>query len=45
MNKLNELLNELNAIVKETQDLNKPEIKQYILALIEQLDNEINEEI
>lgn len=44
MNKLNELLNELNAIVKETQDLNKPEIKQYILALIEQMESELLEE-
>lgn len=44
MNKLNELLNELNAIVKETQDLNIPEVKQYILALIEQLQNETLED-
>ena len=41
MNKLNELLNELNAIVKETQDLNKSEIRQYILGLIEQMENEL----
>lgn len=44
MNKLNELLNELNAIVKESQDLNQPEIKQYILALIEQMENETLED-
>ena len=44
MNKLNELLNELNAIVKQSKDLNKPEIKQYILALIEQLQNETLED-
>ena len=44
MNKLNELLNELNAIVKESQDLNQPEIKQYILGLIEQAQNELLED-
>lgn len=44
MNKLNELLNELNVIVKESQDLNQPEIKQYILALIEQMENETLED-
>ena len=44
MNKINELLNELNQVVKESQDLNIPEVKQYVLSLIEQLDNEINEE-
>lgn len=44
MNKLNELLNELNAIVKETQDLNQPEIKQYVLSLIEQIYNETLED-
>lgn len=41
MNKLNELLNELNAIVRQSKDLNQPEIKQYILALIEQMENEL----
>ena len=41
---MNDLLNELNAIVKESQDLNKPEIRQYILGLIEQLQNELLED-
>ena len=44
MNKLNELLNELNHIVRESKDLNQPEIKQYMLALIEQLYNETLED-
>ena len=44
MNKLNELLNELNYIVRESKDLNQPEIKQYMLALIEQLQNETLED-
>ena len=44
MRRLNDLFNELNAIVKESQDLNKPEIKQYVLSLIEQLQNELLED-
>ena len=44
MNKLNELLNELNQVVRQSKDLNQPEVKQYILALIEQLQNETLED-
>lgn len=44
MNKLNELLEELNYIVRESKDLNKPEVKQYVLSLIEQLHNETLED-
>lgn len=44
MTKLQRLLEELNAIMRDNNDLNKPDIKQYILALIEQLQNEAMEE-
>ena len=44
MNKLNELLNELNQIMRDNNDLNNKETRQYILALIEQLQNEAMED-
>ena len=44
MNKLNELLNELNAIIKQSKNLNEPDTRQYILALIEQIYNETLED-
>lgn len=44
MNKLQRLLEELNAIVRDNNDLNELEVRQYVLGLIEQLQNEAMEE-
>ena len=45
MNKLQRLLEELNAILYDDNiNINKPEIKQELKAIIEQVQNELNEE-
>lgn len=44
MTKLQRILEELNAIMRDNNNLNKPEIKQYILGLIEQAQNELLED-
>ena len=43
MTKLQRLLEELNAIMRDNNDLNKPDTRQYILGLIEQINNFVNE--